>query len=290
MSAILNITLKGLTDQVTFRGDGVGDFQLLTPIHGFGLPSQRVSAFKYQGRDGEFVSHQFFTSRTINFTGRVKGLTQADLDDHVGEVYQKAVARNGQTITSTVEIELRDGTLYQIECNIRAISTSIDRRKNRRLIKFILQATDPNLYVGSTDQLETIQKLAGTPGYTFPYILPTTWGTGATGQKAINIQGEGIIYPTILISGTGSNPIISNLTSTQNLGFNLALADETLTIDMTNHTAKIGDVSQINNLDFNNNNQWWALLPGINEIQLGSSGAADSLQALVRFRHAKLGA
>ena len=289
MAAVLNITLKGNNDEIVFRGDGQGNYHLMAGIKGLGLPNLKTSLFELQGRDGVEITQQYFRSRTIAFVGRVKGITQGDLDTNISDVYAKCVVRDGKTVTTTAIIEMRNGNIYEVLCHYKSLEPIIDRRKNRRLMPFILVGTDPNLYQGTTDEILRVHKEAGTPGYTMPYTLPTDWGTGASSSQVVTIQGEGIIYPVIEIVGTGSNPVITNNRNNQSLGFNLTLADETLVIDMNNHTALVDGVSQINNLDFDDNNQWWSLLPGNNEIKLASSGATDDLTAHVRFRHAKIG-
>lgn len=289
MAAVLNITLRGNDDEITFRGDGQGSYHLMPDIRGLGLPAQRVSAFKFQGRDGDFVSQQFFSSRTIVFLGRVKGATQAELDTNVTQVYRKCLIRDGKTIKTTAIIQMRNGNVYQLDCNVRDVDPIITRRKNKRLMPFLLQATDPNLYQSVTDSIAQVHKQSGTPGYVMPYTLPTTWGASASTIETINLIGQAVIHPVIEIVGTGSNPVITNKRTGQSLGFNVVLADQTLVIDMSRHTALIDDVSQINNLDFDNNNQWWVLLPGDNQIELASSEATDNLVARIKFRPAEIG-
>ena len=289
MAGILNVTLQNDIGAVQFRGDGQGAYQLMSPVGGLGLPSQRTSAFKLQGRDGEFVSQQFFSSRLIPIVARIKGISQAQVAHNVAEMYRLGVRRDGKTITSTVTLELQDGTSYTLECNIRRLDSKITKRKTKRPVTMLLQASDPNFYIGSDNQIYSFTKQAGTPGYQMPYTLPVTWGDTLGNSINLELQGEAIVYPIVEISGSGSNPVITNSTTDESLGFLLTLDDETLVIDMAKHTALIGNVSQISNFDFNTNNQWWALLPGINKIQLTSSGATDVLTARVKFRPAKIG-
>lgn len=252
-----------------------------TSVKGLGSPSVRTSSGNYSGKDGGWISGQFYSTRQIVITGEFNSRNCSNLEAKKQEIITSLPIRTliPMFITSF------SGKVYYADVYFIDLQMDIEG-STFAPFQLTLLAPDPYLYDAgdgidpdSGYITQTIYKLVG-GGYVTPYILPVVWDSGST-PTSIDNTSDIYIYPIITLNGTFTNPIITNNTTGQfiQIGITTTIGDEII-IDMKNRTVILNGGSILPY----KTGSWWGLQTGINMVQLTSGSGGDNTEATLKYR------
>lgn len=276
----------------TINGLEIGDgtkFHLDSPITGLDKPPIRMGAGDWSGRDGGYVSSQFYSSRVIVLNGFYRADTCEEADDIRLTLSEYMPIRTSLPMF----IETFSGKLYFAQTYLKDFKMDIIGAKHGKY-QITLVAPDPLLYDAGdgTDpdsgwqELDVYKLIGG--GYITEYDMPVQWTPGTTPTIAVN-NGDIIIYPQFKITGAVQNPRITNHSTNKFVQINITTtnpADE-LIIDMGQRTVTLngGSVLSYRTLD----STWWGLELGNNVVEYTSDGSEDVDFGTLRWRTAYQG-
>ena len=257
-------------------GDKYSDCYLNPPVSGLFIPPIRTSSGNMSGRDGGWVSSQFYGMREIVLNGTIicpdayGKLCELQHSIGIRELLPMYVMIDG-TDTYLTEVRLTDfkmdlNDLEQYEFEITVV------------------APDPSFYVSNPDDpnagwvSETINARVG-GGYETPFVLPVTWEAGST-LTVINNTTNFVVYPQIILTGAFTNPRITNLTTGDYIEAGITTTTETIFIDNKQHIMTLNGGSILPYMD----GSWWGLVPGQNTIELSSDGGSDDKSGTIKYR------
>ena len=273
---------------ITLNGYAINDAStsvyLDVQIDGLSLPGIRTSSGNYSGRDGGYVGSQFYSSRDIALQGNVFSSNVNALET-TRTALQAAL--KGQNVT--VGIITNAGASYVIYANLISFQMPIPRDLFKAPFKIELVATDPTIYDNSGGGALTANvALIVSGGYTYPVTYPVTYA-GSTGPTTVSNSGTTPVYPMITLTGTMTNPVITN----NSTGAFLSLTPittgpgDTVTIDMRQRRILLngGNIYALKS----GLSSFWSLQPGGNSISLTSSSGSDTVTATVSWRSGYMG-
>jgi len=278
----MNININGLSIGTT------REIVLRPPVKGLAMAPIRTSSGNFSGRDGGYVSAQFFAPREIVIDGVVSGLTCNEAFAVRCSMLDKLPIRQSLPL----RVNTDDGRSYAAD--VYLLDFQMDYSTPRYApFQMSLLAPDPYFYDPGTSGdpnsgyiNQTVYKIIG-GGYINPYILPVIWDPGTT-PTIINNPTDLYIYPQIILNGQFTNPQILNVTTGQKVKLNVTTTSgDKIIIDMKERTVTLngGSILPFRTSD----SSWWALVPGNNTIQLTSDSGADNTQATIRYRLAYTG-
>jgi len=250
------------------------------PVDGLGLPALRTSSGNFSGRDGGYVSAQFYGMRLITLTGRI-----FSADATIVEAKRKALAAAVATSPITVDITTNAGSLYTLTAYLDSLDMPIQRAISRAPFKLSLLAPDPVIYDNSVSGSHSANiplSLGG--GLTWPLSwTPLTWAAGGM-PVTVNNTGDVPLYPVITLTDKVTNPTLLNVTTGQFFFLSglVTAPGDTLVIDMKNRTVLLNGGSVLPYVT--TTSAWWQLLPGNNDIKLTSSDSSDPVTATIEWR------
>lgn len=261
---------------------GDTEYKLVPGITGLGKPGIRMGSGQFGGRDGGYVSSQYYDMRIINIPGHYLGDTCEDAQ-------ALRAALNAIPIRKLLPVFVTTftGQIYYLEGYINDLKNDIEADTDGAF-NIQLVAPDPYLYDAgdgvdpSSGWIEQEIFKVGGGGYTTPYSLPVTWQPGQTPANVDN-TGDIYIYPQLILSGQYTNPRINNLTTGSFIELNLTTsASDEVIIDMKNRTITLdgGSITAYRTDD----SSWWFLQPGINVITLETDSGGDETSAIIRYR------
>lgn len=269
-------------------GEGT-KFHIASPITGLDKPTIRMGAGDWSGRDGGYVSSQFFGSRVIVLNGFFKTDTCEEADDMRLTISESTPIRQSLPLFITTF----SGKTYFTQTYLRDFKMDIIASKHGRY-QITLLAPDPLLYNAGDgidpdsgwQELEVHKLIGG--GYITEYDMPVQWTPGTTPSIAVN-NGDVIIYPQFKIVGKVQNPRITNYTSNKFVQVNITTTNDTdeLIIDMNRRTITLngGSVLSFRTID----STWFGLEIGNNVVDYSSDGSEDVDFGLLRWRTAYQG-
>ncbi len=165
----------------------------------------------------------------------------------------------------------------------RAIPTDFDWSVGHHRCTLQWVATDPRRY----SVAEYTSPLAGLPapgigGLSFPLSFPLSFGTpGIPGVVTVTNAGEAVTWPTYVVTGPVTAPVITNTTSGRVLqwasSFTLA-AGQTMTVDTDARSVVVDGAARRDTLQVAD---WAPLTVGDNVIVFNGSGTYDPAAGLV---------
>lgn len=274
------------------NGLAVGDnspYKLEAPITGLEKPSIRMGSGLWSGRDGGYVSSQFFGERTIVLTGFYIGGTCEEADELRLNLSEALPIR--QTIP--MFLTTFSGKNYFAQTYLKDFKMDIIGSKHGRY-QITLVAPDPLLYdAGDGTDPDSgwinldVYKLVG-GGYVTEYDMPIQWTPGTTPTIATN-NGDIAILPQFKIVGAVQNPRITSHTTNKFVQVNITTTSPTdeLIIDMQQRTVTLNgsSVLSLRTID----SSWFALEIGNNIIEYTSDGSEDVNFGTLRWRTAYQG-
>lgn len=260
---------------------------MLTEITGFDSPEVRESADEYVQADGGVHGDFFYGRRPVTLSGIL--LNPIDAADRNARQNKLSSASDAMRADAVLDWTNSGGARQFI---------SLRRQQPLRVtgtwqkeFQAAMVAADPRIYSYALNGLEVTAAAAGaTSGRAFPEGYNIDYGPSApNGQVLVTNAGNATSYPLLTVTGPGSNPTISNLTTGQaiSLIYTLGVGD-TLTIDTLNRTVILnGTTSRYGSVDFLNTS-WWGVAPGVNDIRIAFTGFSTGAKLRVDWRDAWL--
>lgn len=266
------------------------DYHIQSPVSGLEAAPIRLGYGDWSGRDGGYVSSQFYSARTIVLNGFYKAGTCEEADDIRYNLAQSLDIRQSLPLFITSF----SGKNYFTQTFLKDFKMDIIGSKHGQY-QITLIAPDPYLY-DAGDGVDPdsgwnelpIYKLIG-GGYITAYDMPVPWTPGTTPAIAVN-NGDTIIYPQFKIVGAVQNPRITNLTENKFVEVDVTTVnvDDEIIIDMNQRTITLNGS---NILSYRTDDStWWGLVQGNNTIEFTSDGPSDVTFGTLRWRTAYLGA
>lgn len=269
-------------------GEGT-PYHIAAPVSGFEKPPIRMGAGDWSGRDGGYVSSQFFSSRTIVLNGFYK----QDDCEAADEIRETLVDSLPIRQSLPLFVTSFSGKQYVLQTYLKDFKMDIVSR-NFGQYQITLIAPDPLLYdAGDGTDPDSgwvnlpVYKLIG-GGYITAYNMPVQWTPGTQPTIAVN-DGDIINYPQFKLTGVMTNPRITNHTTNKFVQVNITTSNPTdeLIIDMGQRTITLngGSVLSFRTTD----SLWWGLEVGNNVIEYTSDGSSDVDHGILRWRTAYQG-
>ena len=267
-------------DELTIGGSS--RFKLVPTINGLGKAPIRTGSGQFGGRDGGYVSSQYYGMRSITIPGYYLG---EDCDD--AEALRAQL--NAIPIRKLLPIYVKTftGHVYFTEGYINDLKNDIEA-STEGAFQIQLVCPDPYFYDAGdgTDPdsgwIEQEIYKPGGGGYPTPYTLPVVWAAGQTPAQVDN-TGDIYVYPQLVLNGVYTNPRITNVTTGAFIELNVTTAPgQEIIIDMKNRTITLdgGSVASYRTDD----SSWWTLQPGVNVVLLDSDSGSDEDTAIIRYR------
>lgn len=276
----MNLKVNGL------QLGGNSKYQIESPLTGFDVPPIRMGSGDYSGRDGGYVSSQFYSGRVIVINGFFRGVSCED-----GDLLRKnLIAALPIRQSLPLYVTTFGGRNLFAQTYLRDMKMDITNGGIFGKFQMTLFAPDPLLYeAGDGTDPDSgyinlpVYKLVG-GGYVTQYDMPAQWTPGTTPAVAVN-NGDVVIYPQFKIVGIVQNPVITNLTTNKFVRINITTtsASDVLIIDMKARTVTLngGSVLSFRTLD----STWFGLNVGNNTLQYTSSGSSDVQFGTLRYRN-----
>lgn len=259
---------------------------LLQRVSGVDKPPIRTSDGEFSGRDGGWVSSQFYSKRRITIAGK---LYSNDCDSLFTLRCQLDAAFPIRTEVPLVfglqnsTTRYASGYVTDLRCDWQVGDGNRDAD-----FEVDIACPDPYFYEVTPDDPDSagwieqeIYKIVG-GGYPTPYELPVEWEPSSSPTIVTNTSGMPI-FAQIVLDGTFTMPRVTNGVTGQYVqaDLNTSNSDE-LKIDLGFRTATLNGTSIISSLD--SGSSWWALMPGDNPISLTTSSGGDDTVGIIRYR------
>lgn len=276
-----------LNEILNLSADAGGGNYIITGVDGLGSAEIRTSSFLFSGRNGGLITDQHLGFRMISISGKIGSITSTRLQHQQDRDAMIAALPIGETIP--VRITTFSGQTYLIECNVT--DRKVEYNQRGYMSDFLIQLTagDPLFYNtdGGDEQSVILNRIIDNGGYVTPYILPVEWDAGGAPTNITN-NGNAYYYPVITLTGTALNPTITNLTTGESFELELTMVDgDEIIIDMYNRTVTLDGSDIIGNKS--DASIWWALVPGVNTLELDTDTSSDDVQAEIVWRNGVTG-
>ena len=271
-----------LLNGLQFGGDS--KIHIQSPITGLETPPIRLGAGDWAGRDGGYVSSQFFSSRVIVISGLYKG----DTCDEAAEI--RASMTRAFEIRKSLPLFITsfNGDRYYTDVYLQDVKMDIISDRSG-IYQVTLVAPDALLYDAGDGVDPTsgwieqrIYKLIG-GGYITEYEIPVQWTPGTQPAAIVN-EGDALVYPQIVMKGKLTNPRVYNLTENKFIQINISTsANDEIIIDMKQRVILLNGSSilSLRSLD----SSWWGLSPGTSIISYESGNDTDVDYVTLRRRN-----
>ena len=266
-------------------GGGDPHYGLETPITGLETPPIRVGADNYSGRDGGFVSAQYWSYRTIILKILYSGDSCEDAD-----AARLALGKACQLRTSLpLYVTTFSGNRYYADVYVDDLKMDLTSPTYGEA-QLTLIAPDPLWYAAGTSSNPdsnlitsyVFKRISG--GYVTPYKLPVQWVPGQE-YTTITNTGDVALWPVLTFQGVFTNLKVTNLTTGQYIKIaNTFGASDTLTIDMKNGAISLDGTSW--NAYRTVDSSWWQLQPGGNKIIVESDLTSDNIFGTIQYNNA----
>jgi tail protein len=269
---------------------GDSQYKIQAPVVGLEKPPIRMGAGEWSGRDGGYVSNQYYGTRVIVLNGFYIGTTCEEADALRAGLTDSMPIRQSLPLFITTF----GGKLLFTQTYLRDFKMEMTNPL-AGIFQITLVAPDPFLYDAGDGinpdsgwiELPVYKLIGG--GYITEYNMPVQWTPGTTPAVAVN-SGDVTIFPQFKITGVVTNPTITNFTANKFVKVMVTTSQPTdvVIIDMGQRTVTLNGSSilSLRTLD----SQWWGLTPGNNTIQFESDGVSDVNFGTLRWRTAYQGA
>lgn len=262
---------------------GNSPYQIEAPITGLDAAEIRTASGNFSGRDGGYVSTQFYGTRTIVLTGFYIGKSCEEADTLREELATAVKIRQ----LLPLYIQTFSNRHYLAECFVSEYRSDITSPTSGKFQVTFL-APDPFLYDAGdladpfTGYLQQLFYKPTSGGYEIPYELPVPWAIGNTATPVDN-AGSVPVFPQFILENQYTNPVIQNLTTGKFLALNVTTVDgDRIFIDMKNREITLNDVSIASSRTIDST--WFDLQLGINKIALATDESDDKNWGLIRYR------
>lgn len=253
-------------------------YKITGTVTGLAKPPIRTSSGNFAGRDGGYVSSQYYEPRVITIPGTYLGVSCDD-----AEALRAALNAVPIRVLIPITITTFTGQKYQTEGYLYDLKNDLSDPQLGDY-QVLIVCPDPYLYLGEGEDgwIEQEFYKVGGGGYPTPYTLPVTWSPGQTPAQIAN-DGDIYFYPQLVLDGQYTNPKITNETTGAFIKLNVStVAGQQIIIDMNKRTITLdgGSVAAYKTSD----SSWWALQPGNNVVVLTTDSGSDEDSGIIRFR------
>lgn len=276
----MNVSINNLN-----IGDESTSIDLLPPVQGLAAPPIRTSSGNFSGRDGGWLSTQYYAPREIVINGMIRGTSCSNAESLRCSLLSSLPIRESLPFVFTTMTGADFYTdVYFINMQMDIVATKYAP------FQLTLLAPDPYFYrvgsgSGTTDPTgwftDTLYRIIG-GGYVTPYELPVDWAPGST-PTVINNTNDIDVYPQIILEGAFTNPRITNETTGEYIEITATTTStDTIIIDMYARTVTLNGGSILGSLLIGSS--FWSLEPGSNSIALTTDSGSDEDEATIRYR------
>lgn len=270
-------------DKIQLGGDNGTGYILQSPIEGITSPSIRSADGVWTGRDGGYVSSQFYGFRTITLTGAYIGSTCEEAD----KLRLGLMTNLGIRKLFPVFITNFSGRHYYTEAYITDIKSDITGRLSGEW-KMTLICPDPIIYDGgngvdaNSAWYQYTFKKEKPGGYKVETKYPVKWTEGNI-SSFVNNSGSVEIFPQIILRGKFTNPKILNTTTGKSVKLERTTSpSDEIVIDMNERIITLNGQSIAHTRTADST--WWCLLPGENRLLLETDSKTDTDFGIVKFK------
>lgn len=270
--------------QFAFNGwifGGVGAGVQLLQVEGLeDMPSLRIQDDNRGFNDGMWTGRDFLNGRYLTFTLQVMNDASNTMQAYLAQLKSNLVFQ--ESGTGLLQFQLPGRSLQRINARVRrrAVQINPEYAYGRAVAVVEMFAPDPRIYD------DAAQGAVLTPGsnlgrtYNRVYPLLYNSSTGASNAfSAFSNAGNVTVFPTFTLTGTMTNPVISNQTTGQALTINVTLgATDTLVIDSDAKTLTLNGYAARNLLS--NTSSWFGFPPGSTTVGIVSSGTATGTMSV----------
>lgn len=255
-------------------------------VEGFDMPSIRTSKGSNTGQHGGYIGAQTFGPRSVTIPGSIFASDVSTALAKRRELQSHLVLHPG---INRVRVEDDDGSRYVFDAALIDFKMPISRGRMKSLFKIELEAPDPIIYddaAGSALEASINQVVPG--GFQFTSTSPQFGSTFyfSAGQASTTVENTSEVnsYPVITIEGQITNPVFTNRTTGESFRLeNYSVDASSVTvIDIAERIVTLngGNVFAYAPVDVD----WWALVPGENQIEFTSGAGGDVKSATMTWR------
>lgn len=255
-------------------------------IEGLDYPDIRTSKGMLSGQNGGFIGAQFLEPRAISIIGTIFSSDVTEAKQKRRNI-QAALPLHPEVIEVVIEDD--DGATYLVYANLISFKMPIERNPIKSRFKIELEAPDPIIYdnASGSELTVTLQRVVQ-GGFTWPITWPLVWAS-ASGAVTVNNNGTTFVQPTITLTDTMTNPVLTNETTGQVFEFDdlTTTAGDVVLIDMRARTVTLNGGSILQKVV--PSSTWWGLEVGSNDIKLETSSGSDDVTGELSWRNGLLG-
>jgi hypothetical protein len=273
---------------VLLNDDTTLPFVDVEKVVGLDSAPYRETIRDHEGSDGGFIDAEFERGRDVVLEGTVYASDAADAT--ATEVYLDSIKANYAPVQTPIPFVFSVPGVEERLIFVKPRGVRYNWELLRRIgitpIQLMMFAEDPRIYTAEESQTTVSYGGDAGLGLAFSAGFSIDFGGGATpGGATVTNEGNRPAPVEFIITGPIINPVITNSTTDDTLGFTIELtASDTLTINTRNRTVYLnGNVNRRNTL--NSPAEWFHLEPGDNIIGFGGlSGTGATLD--INFRSA----
>ncbi len=264
---------------------GDSPYKVSAPIAGLDSASIRTASGDFSGRDGGYVSTQFYGSRTIVISGFYIAKNCEDADRLRSDLSKTIKIRKKLPLyIETFSKKHYLAEVFMVEYRSDVVAP------NHGEFQITFLAPDPFFYDAGdgadpyTGYLQALFYKPESGGYTIPYSLPVEWLVGNTATPIVN-NGSVPVFPQIVLENEYHHPVVINLTTQKYVELDIDMLDgDKVIIDMENREITKNGVSIAATRTIDSS--WWELATGENLISLQTDDTEDKNWGLIRWREA----
>jgi hypothetical protein len=251
---------------------------------GYGIPLT-VQSFEAVGIAGDFEQFLQVTPNEIRMPILIMGDTAAGVQQALRELRTAMRPQRGHGLLQHGSIDGQTRVLSCIEVGrFRDIGSQSPSAIQAGLI---FRAADP-YWQDAADIVQTLSPGGGTTFFQNPVLPLHLSPSSASGAFYIENNGDAECWPKWMITGPGTNPVLTNVTTGEILTLTITLtAGQVLTVDTNPATLSITREDGSVHWDaVSPSSTMWSIAVGTNSLTLGMSGTtgASQLQLLYRRR------
>lgn len=259
-------------------------------IQGLDSGDYRVVSYPMPGQDGAKVSQAYYDARTVTLQGVISGASPTDYIANRSLLSQAtAINRDSHGYPSLTKLSFTtlDGKSYFVYVQPQKPTFDFGNPTWSRYMISLL-APDPRIYGTAQQTTGNITRLIS-GGIIVPTIVPVLGGGGSGGSAFVTNSGTTDAHPILTFTGPLTNPYVLNQTTGYafQLDYSL-LGGDSIVVDMYEKTVVFnGSSNYIAYMD--SISTWWTIIPGSNNIVLGTGSTADTGNVRLTFYNAYAG-
>lgn len=254
-----------------FNGGPVEPFYMVTSVDGLWAIDDKINDSDNQVDDGEFFGEDHVASKQIIVNLDILAATEASAQGYLDSLRSAWQPQLDFIPFAFRKAGFSDKQFLWVKPRKLAAPNNWDTTKGRLTVVGELRAADPRIY-------ELTQQLVAIP----------TNGNANCSQGGWYSRGSD---PIIEIDGPFTNPRITNNLWARTIRLDLVVPfGQTLIIDVAAKTILMYDGA--NYFDYysykRNDNQWWSLTPGVNNIAFAATGTTSNTHCRVKWYNARI--